>query len=74
MARKKQFIAGAVCPECSDTDSLVLYSDDQSVACVSCDFTKSSEQRDSESYSEKEKNTVIDNKQASLINIINLTD
>ncbi|MBV1908232.1 MAG: YheV family putative metal-binding protein [Kangiellaceae bacterium] len=45
--RKKQFIAGAVCPECDDTDSLVLYSDDKSIACVSCDFTKTSEQRDS---------------------------
>ena len=72
MTRKKQFIAGAVCPECSDTDSLVLYSDDQSVACVSCDFIKTSEQRDSESHSEKK--TDVESKSASLINIINLTD
>jgi uncharacterized metal-binding protein (TIGR02443 family) len=71
MARKKQFIAGAVCPECSDTDSLVLYADDQSVACVSCDFTKTSEQRDSEAPSEEIKPK--DNN-ASLINIINLSD
>ncbi len=48
MSRKKQFIAGAICPQCSEMDSLVLYADDQSVACVSCGFTKSSEQRDQE--------------------------
>lgn len=44
--RKRQFIAGAVCPQCSDIDSLVLYSDDQSIACVSCHYQKNSEQRD----------------------------
>jgi uncharacterized metal-binding protein (TIGR02443 family) len=44
--RKKQFIAGAVCPNCSDMDSLMLYTDDQSVECVSCDYTQTSEQRD----------------------------
>ena len=48
-SRKKQFIAGAVCPSCSDMDSLVLYTDDQSVECVSCDYTQTSEQRDQES-------------------------
>ncbi len=44
--RKKQFIAGAVCPSCSEMDSLVLYVDDQSVECVSCDYTQTSQQRD----------------------------
>jgi uncharacterized metal-binding protein (TIGR02443 family) len=44
--RQKRFIAGANCPDCNDLDSLVLYSDDQSIACVSCDFTQTSQQRD----------------------------
>lgn len=46
MKIKKQFIAGAICPNCSDIDSLILFSDDQHIECVSCDFKKSSEQRD----------------------------
>lgn len=45
-SRKKQFIAGAVCPTCSDMDSLVLFTDDQSVECVSCSYTQTSAQRD----------------------------
>jgi uncharacterized metal-binding protein (TIGR02443 family) len=55
MSRKKQFIAGAICPQCSEMDSLVLYADDQSVACVSCNFTKSSEQRDQETKQAEQK-------------------
>lgn len=77
MTRKKQFIAGAVCPECSDTDSLVLFSDDQSISCVSCDFTKTSEQRDSGLPEEQDKSDSpkrSEKNNASLINIINLTD
>ncbi len=59
-SRKKQFIAGAVCPSCSDMDSLVLYADDQSVECVSCDYTQTSEQRDQES---KKSDSVAEQKQ-----------
>ena len=84
MKRKKQFIAGAICPECSEMDSLVLYADDQSVACVSCDYTKSSEQRDLEAERSSQKSKGFGNKpslkkttnssykDASLIKIINL--
>jgi len=51
--RKKQFIASAICPQCSEIDSLVLYPDDQSIECVSCDYKQSSEQRDREKNAEK---------------------
>jgi len=86
MNRKKQFIAGAICPECSEMDSLVLYTDDQSVACVSCHYTKSSEQRDRESKlsvakedsgvrKSSPKNNINTNyKDASLIKITNLDE
>lgn len=84
MNRKKQFIAGAICPKCSEMDSLVLYADDQSVACVSCDYTKSSEQRDIEAGQSTQRNSSSDDKpsvkrnsgasykDASLIKITNL--
>ena len=72
--RKKQFIAGAVCPKCSDMDSLVLFADDQSVECVSCDYKKSTEQRDQKD-SNKVSTTSTNNakfKNADMINITNL--
>lgn len=75
MSRKKQFIAGAICPKCSEIDSLVLYADDQSVACVSCDFTKSSQQRDLDvdrSADKQIKSTPYQD--ANLIKITNLND
>lgn len=38
---KKRFIAGAVCPKCSEMDKLVVYNkDDQDYReCVSCGFS-----------------------------------
>ncbi|MFT5116866.1 MAG: putative metal-binding protein (TIGR02443 family) [Kiritimatiellia bacterium] len=37
---KKRFIAGAVCPRCSEMDKLVTYKegDKEFRECVSCDF------------------------------------
>jgi uncharacterized metal-binding protein (TIGR02443 family) len=37
---KKRFIAGAVCPRCSEMDKLVMYKEDgkEFRECVSCDF------------------------------------
>ena len=55
MTRKKQFIAGAICPQCSDMDSLVLYADDQSIECISCDYKKTSRQRDAEQQQDEQK-------------------
>lgn len=81
--RKKQFIAGAVCPKCSDMDSLVLYRDDQSVECVSCNYQQTSQQRDAEAENENSDNQVkVSNKNqnkakfkdASMINITNIDD
>jgi uncharacterized protein len=54
---KRQFIAGAVCPKCSDNDSIVLYPEENMIECVSCDFKESSEQRDAPSNSEGIKKT-----------------
>ena len=59
-SRKKQFIAGAICPNCSEMDSLVLYSDDQSVECVSCDYQQTSQQRDIEA--KQQQNSLKNNK------------
>lgn len=40
---RKRFIAGAVCPECKDDDSLMLYEENgqEHVECVSCDYKMS---------------------------------
>ena len=38
---KKRFIAGAVCPRCSEQDKIVMYDNDQGDRyreCVVCDF------------------------------------
>ncbi len=39
---KKRFIAGAVCPRCSEMDKLVVYrlGDKDYRECVSCDFSE----------------------------------
>ncbi|MGO1247989.1 MAG: YheV family putative zinc ribbon protein [Oceanisphaera sp.] len=41
--RKKRFIAGAVCPSCSESDSMMLYLEHgvEKVECVSCGHTQS---------------------------------
>ena len=44
--KQKRFIAGANCPSCDELDSLALYSHDQSIECVSCGYTQTSQQRD----------------------------
>lgn len=37
-SRKKRFIAGAVCPECKQFDTIIMYPDEQRVECVRCDY------------------------------------
>jgi uncharacterized metal-binding protein (TIGR02443 family) len=40
---KKRFIAGAVCPRCSEMDKIVMYTDDagvQTKECVACGFSE----------------------------------
>ncbi|MFD1008884.1 MULTISPECIES: YheV family putative zinc ribbon protein [Oceanisphaera] len=41
--RKKRFIAGAVCPNCSESDTMMLYLEHgvEKVECVSCGHTQS---------------------------------
>lgn len=40
---RKRFIAGAICPECKDDDSLMLYEEggQEHVECVSCHYKMS---------------------------------
>ena len=39
-----KFIAGAICPSCGDTDSIVLKNDDSEIKCVSCNYQKMKDQ------------------------------
>lgn len=41
--KKKRFIAGAVCPSCKTSDSLMLYFENnvEKLACVKCDYQDS---------------------------------
>jgi len=66
--RKKQFIAGAICPECSDVDSLVLYQESQDIECVSCGLKQSASQR------EEQVNTNNKISSSQTIKITNLSD
>ncbi|MFQ3251205.1 YheV family putative zinc ribbon protein [Glaciecola sp.] len=38
---RKRFIAGAVCPQCKNQDSLMLFFENnvEKLACVKCDYT-----------------------------------
>ena len=44
-----KFIAGAVCPNCGDTDSIVLKNDDSIVRCISCDYFEKKDNNGEES-------------------------
>ena len=55
--KQKRFIAGANCPKCNETDSLVLYSHDQSIECVSCNFVQTTAQREQEASKDLNKET-----------------
>ena len=72
--RKKQFIAGVVCPKCSEMDSFVLYQENQDIECVSCGFKQNANQRDEQTMSNEptKPNKNIDSNQS--IKITNLTD
>ncbi len=41
-AKRKRFIAGAVCPECHSADTLAVWRENnvESVSCVKCGFTQ----------------------------------
>ena len=52
---KKRFIAGAICPRCSEMDKIVMYTSDdgvQSKECVACGFSEN--MKDLEAQQEKE--------------------
>ena len=46
MQPRQRFIAGAICPQCKAVDALVMLLDDDSIKCVECDYTQTTEQRD----------------------------
>lgn len=46
MKANQRFIAGAVCPACQAMDALQLDLDSQTIHCVDCGFSQTSEQRD----------------------------
>ena len=72
--RKKQFIAGAVCPKCSDVDSLILYPESQTIECVSCGFKQNPSQRDESSKVESAAKTHAKIGSNQAIKITNLSD
>jgi uncharacterized metal-binding protein (TIGR02443 family) len=45
---KKRFIAGATCPSCKQTDTLMLYFENniEMLACVNCDYSESQTDKD----------------------------
>ncbi len=51
MTIKKQFIAGAECPQCSALDTLVLWQENESkrFECVACHYQQQLEQSESSS-------------------------
>ncbi len=65
MTTRPQFIAGAVCPNCQQTDSLMLDKSQQEIRCVTCDFVETSQQRDRKAEQKNEQTP---------IQIINLDD
>jgi len=57
MKANQRFVAGAVCPQCDEMDSLLLNMDDQSIACVDCGFQQTESERDAE-YTAREEQRV----------------
>lgn len=57
---KKRFIAGAVCPQCGETDKTLLYQQagDEVSECVSCGYKRFKSQMLA-STAEPEANTVV---------------
>lgn len=44
-----KFIAGAVCPSCGDTDSIILKNDDSVIKCISCNYFEKKDKKGVES-------------------------
>ena len=44
-----KFIAGAVCPSCGDTDSIILKNDDSIIKCISCNYFEKKDKKGTES-------------------------
>ena len=40
-----KFIAGAVCPSCSDMDTIMLKNDDSEIKCVACSYFQKKEDK-----------------------------
>lgn len=57
---KKRFIAGAICPHCKASDSLMLYMENnvEKVECVHCDYHKSQTDADTEKQTRTNENVI----------------
>lgn len=69
MKNKKQFIAGASCPSCDNIDTLVLFSHDQSISCVECDFTQTAAERDGKLSAENKQTNLKGNNTIQVVNL-----
>lgn len=47
--RDYKFIAGALCPQCGEIDSIVLKNDDSEIKCVLCNYFKKKDHNQIES-------------------------
>ncbi|MGB1091002.1 MAG: YheV family putative zinc ribbon protein [Oceanobacter sp.] len=48
LAKPKRFIAGAVCPKCSEMDKTVMYANDEGEEvreCIACGFSQTSSEQ-----------------------------
>jgi len=74
MKKNQRFIAGAVCPQCNEMDSLLLNNNDQSIECVDCGFQQSEDEREEQHKQKIEQTKTLPNKVdvSSIIRITNL--
>ena len=62
MKKFTQFIAGAICPSCSEQDSIAIHKDDDEIFCVKC------------GYKEFRPGSKKDSKKEAIIKAINVVD
>jgi uncharacterized metal-binding protein (TIGR02443 family) len=75
MKKNQRFVAGAVCPQCDEMDSLLLDMIDQSIACVDCGYQQTESERDAE-YTARQDEPVkkVIPKKVDVSNIIRVTN
>ena len=58
--QRKRFVAGATCPNCKATDTIMLFFENnvEKLACVECDYTESQPQANVQSASRGTENVI----------------